>query len=446
MSRIGDRGDETVVIAAPDRRVEEEMPRLLEAGERFQVPHPPLDVRMAGLPEIDLDAIGAKPGIGREQSRRLDVDDESRAFVQRRQIARQHDPDLVGENLLALVVDDAATVAVAVEPEREVGAALPHRRRHRVQHTHILGIRVVARKGEIEFAVERNDFDAERAQELGREGSGGAVAAGRDDLEAAAEFRPAGQIGDVAGRKIGDEFVPAARLRTIFARDNDIAQTRHLLRPEGHWPRRAHLDPGPAVVVMGGGHHRDRRRVERKLGEIGHRGEREPDVTHLRAARHQPRRQRQLDRGRIATEIVANHNLAPDAKLLQQARKAEPERLRAHEVDFLFEQPARIVFAKAGRFDHRLRFKGVGVGGEFGLGLGEQAGLAMKMRRAALGRRPGAGLEDPSERSNRRAWLALPTKLPGPKGERGVSAHCETAIRPNKVISISIHISYYLFG
>ena len=121
----GDRGDEAVVIAAPDRRVEEEVARLLEAGERVQIPDPPLDVRMAGLPEIDLDAVGAKLGIGREQAGRLDVDDEGRALVQRRQVARQHDPDLVGENLLALVVDHAAAVAVAVEAEREVGAGSP---------------------------------------------------------------------------------------------------------------------------------------------------------------------------------------------------------------------------------------------------------------------------------------------------------------------------------
>ena len=180
----GDRGDETVVIAAPDRRVEEEMPRLLEAGERVQIPDPPLDVRMAGLPEVDLDAIGAKRGIGREQPGRLDVDDEGRALVERRQIARQHDADLVGENLVALVVDDAAAVAVAVEAEREVGAALLHRRRHRVQHPHILGVRIVAREGEVELAVEGNDLDAERAQELGRERPGGPVAAGGDDLEA----------------------------------------------------------------------------------------------------------------------------------------------------------------------------------------------------------------------------------------------------------------------
>ena len=243
-----------------------------------------------------------------------------------------------------------------------------------MQHPHILGVRIVAREGEVEFAVEGNDLDAERAQELGRERPGGPVAAGGDDLEAAAEFRPAGQIGDVAGREVGHELIAAARLRTVIAGDDDVAQARHLLRPEGHRPRRAHLDPGPAVVVVGGGHHRDRRRIESELGEIGHRREREPDVAHLRAPRHQARGQRQLDRSRIAAEVVADDHLTRDAKLLQEAREAEPERLRAHQVDLFFEQPTRIVFAKAGRFHHRLRFKGVGVGGEFGLRFGEQGG------------------------------------------------------------------------
>ena len=44
--------------------------------------------------------------------------------MQLREIARQHDADLVGEDLLALVVDDAAAVAVAVEAEPDIGAGL----------------------------------------------------------------------------------------------------------------------------------------------------------------------------------------------------------------------------------------------------------------------------------------------------------------------------------
>src|SRR5271166_1762552 len=100
------------------------MAGLLEAGERLEVRDPALDVRMASLPEVDLDAIGAKLGIGREQPGRLDVDDESRVRPPSREVARQHDSDLVSKDLVALVVDDAAAVAVAVEAEREIGTGL----------------------------------------------------------------------------------------------------------------------------------------------------------------------------------------------------------------------------------------------------------------------------------------------------------------------------------
>ena len=64
-------------------------------------------------------------------------------------------PILSAKISLPLVVDDAAPVAVAVEAEREVGLALCHRRGHRVQHPHVLGVRIVMREGEVELAVER---------------------------------------------------------------------------------------------------------------------------------------------------------------------------------------------------------------------------------------------------------------------------------------------------
>ena len=156
---------------------------------------------MAGLPEVDLDAVGAQRGVGGEQPGRFDVDDEGRVRVQLREVARQHDADLVGEDLVALVVDHAAAVAVAVEAERDVGASLRDRRRHRVQHLHVFGVRIVAREGEVEIAVERDDLDAERAQELGREGAGGAVAAGGDDLELAARASAARSGRRCSGRE-----------------------------------------------------------------------------------------------------------------------------------------------------------------------------------------------------------------------------------------------------
>jgi hypothetical protein len=108
-----------------------------------------------------------------------------------------------------------------------------------MQHLHILGVRIVAREGEVELAVERNNFGAERAQELGRERPGGAIPTSRDDLEMAFQFWPAGQIGDVTGRKVGHEFISASHLGAVIAGDDDVAQARHLLRPEGHRPCRA---------------------------------------------------------------------------------------------------------------------------------------------------------------------------------------------------------------
>ncbi len=101
---------------------------------------------------------------------------------------------------------------------------------------------------------------------------------------------------------------------------------------------------------------------------------------------------------------MADDDLTRNAKLLQEAREAEPERLRAHQVDFLFEQPARIIFAKAGWFHHRLRFKCVSIGGEFGLRFGEQGDLGHGvLRGAVLDGRLARGLEDPNVRSNRHA-------------------------------------------
>ena len=41
--------------------------------------------------------------------------------MERGEVAGEHDADLVGEDLVALIVDDAAAVAVAVEAEADVG-------------------------------------------------------------------------------------------------------------------------------------------------------------------------------------------------------------------------------------------------------------------------------------------------------------------------------------
>ena len=54
-------------------------------------------------------------------------------------------------------------------------------------------------------------------------------------------------------------------------------------------------------------------------------------------------------------------DIGPDAELADQRAEPHAQRLDAHQVDFLPEQPARVVFAEPGRLDHGLGFIGVGI-------------------------------------------------------------------------------------
>src|SRR5262245_20419638 len=121
---------------------------------------------------------------------------------------------------------------------------------HGVQHLHVLGVGIVVRKGVVELAVERDDLAADRLQHLRREGAGGAVAAGADDLQAALELRPIGEVGDVAGRKILHEGIGAAAAHVEAGVEHDFLQPAHLVGAEGERAARPHLHAGPAVVVV----------------------------------------------------------------------------------------------------------------------------------------------------------------------------------------------------
>src|SRR4029453_10882951 len=100
-------------------------------------------------------------------------------------------------------------------------------------------------KGMVELAVERNDLAADRGEHLRRKGTGGAVAAGAQHLEAALELRPAGEIGDVARRKILDEGIgaPAAQVETRIK--HDVLEPGDLVGTEGERAVGTHLHPGP---------------------------------------------------------------------------------------------------------------------------------------------------------------------------------------------------------
>ncbi len=181
------------------------MAGLLETGDRVEIADPALDVRMARLPVVRRGAGRGENRVGGEDAGRLYVDHEARARMLCGDVARQHHADLVGEDLVALVVHDAAAVAVAVETERDVCAGLQRLVAHGVEHEHVFGIGIVVRERVVELGVERHDLAAKPVQDLGRERTCRPVAAGRDDLEAARD------------RTARDQFVdiPAAESSTI---------------------------------------------------------------------------------------------------------------------------------------------------------------------------------------------------------------------------------------
>ena len=252
-----------------------------------------------------------------------------------------------------------------------------------MEHFHVLGVRIVLREIPVEVDIHRNHFDAEPLEQSWREGAGRAVAAGRHHFQLALDLRPVGEIGEIDFGEVLDEFVAAARGVAELAVQHDVAQPAHLVRSEGDRALRAHLHAGPAVVVVRGGDHRDRRRVERELREIGHGREREPDVLHLHARRHQAGHQRIFDRGGIGAEVVARRQFRFHAHFVQKRAEAQPQRLHAHQVDLLLEQPARVIFAKAGRLHHRRGFVFVGIGGERRNGFRKHARSCCRIKRRA---------------------------------------------------------------
>ena len=281
----------------------------------------------------------------------------------RRQVAGQHQADLVGEDLFAGVIHHPATVAVAVKAEREVGALRAHRLGHGVQHLRVFGIGVVAREIVVEIAIHLDDLGAHPPQARWREGPGRAVAAGADHLQRPLELAVRCGVGDIA---LGHAFYLGERpagpgLET--AAEHDLLQSTDLIRPEGHRWTGSHLHASPAVLVVAGGDHGHAGRVEVELGKIGDRRQRQADIEHLAAGGDQAERQGLLHRQRIRPVVVADDDPRP-AELMDIGPQAHAKRLDAQQVEIRAQQPARVVLAKAGWLDQRRDFIGRGVGQE----------------------------------------------------------------------------------
>ncbi|MNI36288.1 hypothetical protein D3C73_903330 [compost metagenome] len=268
-----------------------------------------------------------------------------------RQIAGQHQADLVGEDLLARVVDHAAAVAVAVKAQGQIGARLLHLGGHLHQHGVIFRVRIVFGEGVVEVRVHLDHLGAHQAQHLGGEGSGRAVAAGGHDLERARQLHLGRHVLDVGLAEALDALQLAAGAGDALTVQDDLLQAAHLVGAEGQGRLGAHLHAGPAVLIVAGRDHGDTGAVQRELGVVGHGRQGQADVQHLHPAFQQAQDQRLLHRQGIAAEVVAHGDLRRLADLVDIGGQAQAQGLDAQEIDLLLQNPAGVVFAKAGRLD-----------------------------------------------------------------------------------------------
>ena len=228
------------------------------------------------------------------------------------------------------------------------------------------GVRVVVREGPVERGVEIDHFRAHAAQRFRRECARRAVAAGGHDPKGPRDPHFRRHVGDVALHHALDAGQPAAGALDAGARQHDLLQAADLVGAEGEGLVRAHLHPGPAVLVVAGGDHGHAGGVEVELGEIGHGRKGQADVEHLAAGRDQAQAERLLHRQRIGTEIVADHHARRHADLVDIGPQAQAQGLDAQQVDLLFQDPARVVFPETRRLDQGRGLVGQGVGQDVG--------------------------------------------------------------------------------
>src|SRR5215210_2012218 len=67
------------------------------------------------------------------------------------------------------------------------------------------------------------------------------------------------------------------------------------------------------------------------------------------------------------------------AEFCDQRAQPHAQRLNPHQVDFLAEQPARVVFPKPGRLHHRLGFISIGIRHQHGFGLRKHSNALLQV-------------------------------------------------------------------
>ena len=120
------------------------------------------------------------------------------------------------------------------------------------------------------------------------------------------------------------------------------------------------------------------------MGVVGHRRQGEADVVNFAPPGEQAVDQRLLHRAGIGPEVVPDDDPFGHAAGLEQSRDPKADALQAHQVDFLWKQPARVVLAKTRWLDQGQAFEFSRVGFQVGTRRGQHRILPLRSLSKAL--------------------------------------------------------------
>ena len=209
---------------------------------------------------------------------------------------------------LALVVDEAAAVGIAVERRAEVGSDLDDFLADGVERAGLERVGEVVREGAVERVVHRDDL--EEVLDAGEFIESHGVRVVDHDFELAVHLR----VGTQEFRVFGSDVV--LRDRALFLRGGEIVRLdEHLdVRDAGVAADRdrlrlAELEAVPFARIVRRRDHHAAVRAEESVGVVGHRSGAEADVDHVRALFRDAAGEAFEQRGGVRTHVASHDDL-----------------------------------------------------------------------------------------------------------------------------------------
>ncbi|MNM38743.1 hypothetical protein D3C81_495070 [compost metagenome] len=356
------RGGVQAIVEAEPAFLEEEVAAHLARQFGVGLAHLRLHQRVPGLPHQRAAAI-AQHVIG-QLAGALHVVDHHRARIAHQHVGGEQHQQTVGVDDLAFARDHAEAIAITIERNAEIGAEALDRLHQVFQVGRFAGIGVVVGEGAVDIAVQRNDFGADRFQQLRREGTGHAVARIGDHLQRAVQLHVIGNTLDVISADLALLVVTRFRRLHEAAFDNALVKVGDRIAGQGLTTD----DDLETVVVrriVAAGNRYAGTGAQMVGGEIHDRGRSQTDIDHRTAgtpqAFGQPRRQFRTGQAAIA----ADHHLAQALLegdgadgLADQRGGARRQFAADHAADVIGTEDARSQFLGGNRWRRRRRSLG----------------------------------------------------------------------------------------